>query len=68
MYTLVAYDKDNDYYENLKQGTFSKLLDEMISLLPKLKNDELRRKDVEPFDWLFIEDENQKHVVGSWEI
>lgn len=70
-YAIVAYDKDNDYYEELRTGNDAdKLVKDMFyEFMPKLREDELRRKkDGEPFDWLFVEErKTQKRIAGSWE-
>ncbi len=71
-YAVVAYDKDNDYYEELRTGNDAdKLVRDMIDeFVPKLREDELcREKDGEPFDWLFVEErETQKRITNSWEV
>ena len=70
-FSLVAYDKDNDYY-----GYFATAdnLDELVNKLTQYKelirNDELRREsNGEPYDWVFIEETaTQNQIIGSWEI
>ena len=66
-YVIIAYDKDNDYYEELRTGNnLEELRKELFhKFAPKLMKDELRRaKDGEPFDLLWIEERSMRTIIG----
>ena len=63
-YTLVGYDKDNDYY--VEYGDYDLSLDaehDAKQLKKLLDKDELRRDNGEPIDWLEIVQTDNYDVV-----
>ena len=58
MFTLYAYDKDNDRYEMLRKGSFQHLVD----LSKTINFNNHRSINNEPFDWVEIHDEDGYRV------
>jgi len=66
--TIVAYDKDNDVYEELVVGMLkSRALDLANHLIKSLDEDEFQRNNGEPFDWIEVyENWNQPGEERVW--
>lgn len=59
-YSLLAYNKDRDIFDNIMESNDKKELEKLaISLVPKMEKDELRDDIGEPYDWLEIWDEKE---------
>lgn len=55
-WVLYSYDKDNDYYQVEKTGTFEELYSQLDEMYEKCKNEDIRNKcNNEPCDWVFME-------------
>lgn len=69
MFHLMAYNKDQDRYDERVPGTFQTVKAEAILCQSLLRSDALRDTDGEPYDWLEIwddEDDNgQEDVIVS---
>ena len=69
MFHLMAYNKDQDRYDERVSGTFQTVKAEAILCQSLLRSDALRDTDGEPYDWLEIwddEDDNgQEDVIVS---
>ena len=66
MFHLMAYNKDQDRYDEQASGTFQTMKAEAILCQSLLRSDALRDIDGEPYDWLEIwddEDDNGQEDV-----
>ena len=54
MFHLMAYNKDQDRYDEWASGTFQTMKAEPILCQSLLRGDALRDTDGEPYDWLEI--------------
>ena len=67
MFHLMAYNKDQDRYDERVPGTFQTVKAEAILCQSLLRSDDLRDTDGEPYDWLEIwddgDDNGQEDVI-----
>ena len=69
MFHLMAYNKDQDRYDEWQSGTLQDIQAEALFCRDLLRSDDLRDASGEPYDWLEIwddEDDNgQEDVIVS---
>ena len=69
MFRLMAYNKDQDRYDEWQSGMLQEMQAEALFCRDLLRSDDLRDTDGEPYDWLEIwddEDDNgQEDVIVS---
>ena len=68
IYTIQAYDKDNDIYDDLDKGEdLDALIEEAISLTEKMFAGQLKSKKGEPYDWIEVVDDRYKVYWASYD-
>lgn len=65
-YGLLAYNKDKDIYDSIKESDSKEELDTLANnLLDKLKKGELKDKAGEFYDWLELWDEEDDNGIND---
>lgn len=65
-YGLLAYNKDKDIYDGIMESDNKEELETLASeLVSKLRNEELKDKSGEPYDWLELWDEEDDNGIND---
>ena len=65
-YSLLAYNKDKDIYDGIKESDSKEELDTLAGeLVFKLHNDELKDESGEPYNWLELWDEEDDNGIND---
>ena len=65
-YALLAYNKNKDIYDGIMGSDSKEELETLAGeLVFKLRNDELKDKSGEPYDWLELWDEEDDNGIND---